>query len=94
MALFNAPFTVVTQIMPSFLLAVITGASIHLLAIFYKDFAKTGDKKSALRFAMGHSGFAIVMTSLTTAAGMWSFAFSDVAPVIAFARQKRSQQQL
>jgi predicted RND superfamily exporter protein len=41
----------------------------------------TGDKKSALRFAMGHSGFAIVMTSLTTAAGMWSFAFSDVAPV-------------
>jgi predicted RND superfamily exporter protein len=79
--LFNAPFTVVTQIMPSFLLAVITGASIHLLAIFYKDFAKTGDKKSALRFAMGHSGFAIVMTSLTTAAGMWSFAFSDVAPV-------------
>ncbi|CAC9457739.1 Predicted exporter of the RND superfamily [uncultured Gammaproteobacteria bacterium] len=81
MALLNAPFTVVTQIMPSFLLAVITGASIHLLAIFYKDFAKTGDKKSALRFAMGHSGFAIVMTSLTTAAGMWSFAFSDVAPV-------------
>jgi predicted RND superfamily exporter protein len=30
---------------------------------------------------MGHSGFAIVMTSLTTAAGMWSFSFSDVAPV-------------
>ncbi|MDC9714707.1 MAG: MMPL family transporter [Gammaproteobacteria bacterium] len=81
MALFNAPFTIVTQIMPSFLLAVITGASIHLLAMFYKDFAKTGDKKSALRFAMGHSGFAIVMTSLTTAAGMWSFSFSEVAPV-------------
>jgi predicted RND superfamily exporter protein len=64
MALFDAPFTIVTQIMPSFLLAVITGASIHLLAMFYKDFAKTGDKKSALRFSMGHSGFAIVMTSL------------------------------
>jgi predicted RND superfamily exporter protein len=81
MALFDAPFTLVTQIMPSFLLAVITGASIHLLAIFYKHFAKTGNKKSALRFAMGHSGFAIAMTSLTTAAGMWSFSFSDVAPV-------------
>ena len=81
MALFKAPFTIVTQIMPSFLLAVITGASIHLLTIFYKDFAKTGNKKSALRFAMGHSGFAIVMTSLTTAAGMWSFSFSEVAPV-------------
>ncbi len=81
MALFDAPFTIVTQIMPSFLLAVITGASIHLLAIFYKRFAETGNKKVALRFAMGHSGFAIVMTSLTTAAGMWSFSFSEVAPV-------------
>jgi predicted RND superfamily exporter protein len=63
MALFDAPFTLVTQIMPSFLLAVITGASIHLLAIFYKHFAKTGNKKSALRFAMGHSGFAIAVIS-------------------------------
>ncbi|WP_428086753.1 efflux RND transporter permease subunit [Candidatus Thioglobus sp.] len=81
MAIFNAPFTVVTQIMPSFLLAVITGASVHLLAMFYKEFSKTQDKKSSLRFAMGHSGFAIVMTSLTTAAGMWSFSFSEVAPV-------------
>jgi len=81
MALFNAPFTLVTQIMPSFLLAVVTGASIHLLTMFYKDFAKTGNKQAALRFAMGHSGFAIAMTSLTTAAGMWSFSFSEVAPV-------------
>lgn len=81
MAIFKEPFTVVTQIMPSFLLAVITGASIHLLSIFYKEFSKNFDKKAALRFAMGHSGFAIVMTSLTTAAGMWSFSFSEVAPV-------------
>jgi predicted RND superfamily exporter protein len=66
MALFNSPFTVVTQIMPSFLLAVITGASIHLLAIFYKDFAKTGDKKSALRFAMGHSGFAKIKITMSS----------------------------
>jgi predicted RND superfamily exporter protein len=81
MAIFKAPFTIVTQIMPSFLLAVITGASIHLLAMFYKNYSESEDKKSALRFAMGHSGFAIVMTSLTTAAGMWSFSFSEVAPV-------------
>lgn len=39
MAVFSAPFTMATQIMPTFLLAVVTGASIHLLAIFYKDFA-------------------------------------------------------
>ena len=39
------------------------------------------DKKAALRYAMGHSGLAIVMTSLTTAGGLWSFSFSELAPV-------------
>ncbi len=81
MAITGAPFTIVTQIMPSFLLAVITGGSIHLLSVFYKDFAKTHDVKKSLSYAMGHSGLAIVMTSLTTAAGLWSFSFSELSPV-------------
>ena len=81
MAIFGAPITVVTQILPSFLLAVTVGATIHLLAIFYKDFNLNKDKKASLRYAMGHSGLAIVMTSLTTAAGLWSFSFSELAPV-------------
>ena len=81
MAITGTPFTIVTQIMPSFLLAVITGGAIHLLAIFYKDFAITLDVKTSLRYSMGHSGLAIVMTSLTTAAGLWSFSFSELSPV-------------
>ncbi len=81
MAIFEAPVTVVTQILPSFLLAVTVGASIHLLSIFFKEFNFSKDKKGALRYAMGHSGLAIVMTSLTTAAGLWSFSFSELAPV-------------
>jgi predicted RND superfamily exporter protein len=81
MALFGAPITVVTQILPSFLLAVTIGATIHLLSIFFKEFNITKDKKGSLRYAMGHSGLAIVMTSFTTAAGLWSFSFSELAPV-------------
>jgi len=81
MSIFSAPFTMATQIMPTFLLAVVTSAAIHLLAVFYKDLVQTKDKKASLRYAMGHSGLAIVMTSLTTAAGLWSFSFSGVAPV-------------
>ena len=81
MAALSVPFTMATQIMPTFLLAVVTGASIHLLAIFYKDFVSSADKKASLRYAMGHSGLAIVMTSVTTAVGLWSFSFSGVAPV-------------
>jgi len=81
MSFFSAPFTMATQIMPTFLLAVVTSASIHLLAVFYKDLVRTKDKKASLRYAMGHSGLAIIMTSLTTAVGLWSFSFSGVAPV-------------
>jgi len=83
MAIFSSPITVVTQILPSFLLAVMIGASIHLLSIFYNKFDEIQNKKEALRYAMGHSGFAIVMTSLTTAAGLWSFSFSQIAPISA-----------
>lgn len=81
MAIFGAPITVVTQILPSFLLAVTVGASIHLLSIFFKELNISKDKRASLRYAMGHSGLAISMTSLTTAAGLWSFSFSELAPV-------------
>ncbi|MDB3870161.1 MMPL family transporter [Candidatus Thioglobus sp.] len=81
MAITGTPFTIVTQIMPSFLLTVITGGAIHLLVIFYQELSKSQDTKASLRYAMGHSGLAIVMTSLTTAVGLWSFSFSELSPV-------------
>ncbi len=81
MGLTNTPLSMVTQIMPSFLLAVIVGGAIHILAIFFKEFDITKDKKASLRYAMSHSALAIIMTTLTTAAGLWSFSFSSVAPI-------------
>lgn len=81
MALTGTPVKVMTQVLPSFLLAVGVGASIHVLAIFYKKFDQTGDKAQALSYTLEHSGVAIIMTSLTTAAGMASFVPSSVAPV-------------
>jgi len=77
-----------TQILPSFLLAVGVGASVHLLAIFYQRLQHNqslglpeGDSGEAISYASGHSGLPILMTSLTTAAGLASFSGSDVAPV-------------
>ena len=75
------PITIPTQILPSFLLAVGIGATVHLLAMFFKDYNKGGSKERALSFALGHSGLAIIMTSMTTAAGMLSFFTSELAPV-------------
>ena len=81
MALLGYPITSMTQILPSLLLAVGVGASVHLLAVFYKKFDHTHDKQASIAYAMGHSGLAIVMTSLTTAASLSSFMISDIAPV-------------
>ena len=81
MALAGAPITAMTQILPSLLLAVGVGASVHLLAMFYKKYDAVKDKKAAIAYALGHSGLAIFMTSLTTAASLAAFSFSDIAPV-------------
>lgn len=81
MALSGAPITSMTQILPSLLLAVGVGASVHLLAMFFHKFDATGDKNGAIAYALGHSGLAIVMTSVTTAASLSSFSISDIQPV-------------
>jgi len=73
--------TIISQILPSFLLAVGVGYSVHLLVIYYRHLRDHGDKEEAISFAMGHSGLAILMTSLTTAGGLLSFVPVKVAPV-------------
>lgn len=81
MAFTGTPITIPTQILPSFLLAVGIGAVVHLLAMFFKDFNQNKDKNKAISYSLGHSGLAIIMTSLTTAAGLLSFATADLAPI-------------
>ena len=81
MAVTGTPIKVPTQILPSFLLAVCVGASVHILAIFYQHYRQGGDKEHAIVYSVGHSGLAIVMTSVTTASGLFSFSTADVAPI-------------
>lgn len=81
MAIFGVHFKVPTIILPSFLLAVGVGASVHILSLIYQRLRISDDKHAALIYAMGHSGLAIVMTSITTAAGLASFATAEVAPI-------------
>jgi hydrophobe/amphiphile efflux-3 (HAE3) family protein len=81
MALAGVAVKVPTQILPSFLLAVGVGTSVHILAIFYQRLQQTNDKEEAVAYALGHSGLAVVMTNVTTASGLMSFATAEVAPV-------------
>ena len=81
MAWTGVAFKLPTQIVPSLLLAVSIGATVHILSIFFDRFNRTGDKKEALSYTLGHSGLAIAMTSITTAIGVGSFSGSAVAPI-------------
>jgi len=81
MALVGTPITIPTQILPSFLLAVGIGAVVHLLAMFFKHLNEHNDKHRAISYSLGHSGLAIIMTSLTTAAGLLSFSTALIAPI-------------
>jgi predicted RND superfamily exporter protein len=81
MAWAGVAFKLPTQIVPSLLLAVSVGATVHILSIFFDKFNKEGDKKAAMSYTLGHSGLAIAMTSVTTAIGVGSFAGSEVAPI-------------
>ncbi|MBU1668800.1 MMPL family transporter [bacterium] len=81
MAWMGVAFKLPTQIVPSLLLAVSVGATVHVLSVFFDRFNAHGDKKEALTYTLGHSGLAIAMTSVTTAIGVGSFAGSEVAPI-------------
>ncbi len=82
MAIFGTPIKMPTQILPSFILAVSVGYSVHILAIFYHHYRKNRNKEGAIIYSLGHSGLAIVMTSLTTAGGLLSFSTADIAPIV------------
>jgi predicted RND superfamily exporter protein len=81
MTLAGTPLTLPTQILPSFLLAVGVGGSVHILAIFYQARRRGETKEDAIAWALGHSGLAVVMTSLTTAAGLASFVGAELRPI-------------
>jgi predicted RND superfamily exporter protein len=81
MAITGVPLMLPTQILPSFLLAVGVGHSVHILAIFYQARRRAQSKQEAIAFALGHSGLAVLMTSLTTAGGLFSFVIAELRPI-------------
>jgi predicted RND superfamily exporter protein len=84
MASTGTPIRLPTQILPSFLLAVGVGDAVHVLVIFFRRFQQGGTKEQAIAYALGHSGLAVVMTSLTTAGGLLSFTAAEVRPIAEF----------
>ncbi len=81
MASFNIPFQPPTKILPSFLLTVGIGASVHIMFIFYQFINKGLDRENAISETLRHSGMPVVLTSITTAAGLISFSTAEIVPI-------------
>lgn len=61
--------------------AVGIGDSIHLLTIFVQQLRHQTSVEAAIVAAMRYTGLAMLLTSLTTAAGLLSFTGSDILPL-------------
>ncbi len=78
---FGMPVRPTSQILPSFLMAVGVGDSVHVLSIFYRHLDQGNSKEDSLRYALRHSGLAVVMTSITTAGSLLSFSLAKLSTV-------------
>ena len=81
MSFLGVSFKLPTSILPSFILTVGVGACVHVLSLTYQSMRNGVSRHQAIVDSFVHSGLAIVMTSLTTAAGLASFAMAKVAPI-------------
>ena len=81
MIVVGIPGSTAVHILPIFLLTVGVCDAVHILAIVYRLRMNGEDKADAIAHALGHSGLAVLMTSVTTAVGMASFAMAEMASV-------------
>ena len=81
MAWLGLPWAHTTQVVGMLLVAVGICDSVHILAIVYHGLAMGKNREDAIVYGIGHSGFPVVMTSLTTAGGLVSFLAAEIVPV-------------
>src|SRR5690606_24649601 len=55
--------------------------AMHILAVFYRRYDEGAEKKEAIVYSMTHTAIAVLMTSITTAASLLSFIFTDLKPI-------------
>lgn len=81
MGWFDIAYKIPSQVLPAFLTVVGVGDSVHILAIFYRNLRAGMSRNDALVKALGHSGLAVLLTSLTTSGGLISFMWAQNAPL-------------
>jgi predicted RND superfamily exporter protein len=81
MAFAQIPIKIMSTVLPAFILSVGIADAVHILTHFFLYLQQGYKKEDAIAFAVGHSGVAVLLTSLTTTAGLLSFSFAEMAAV-------------
>ncbi|WP_167320830.1 efflux RND transporter permease subunit [Desulfosudis oleivorans] len=81
MAMAGVKIKIMTAILPVFILCVGVADSVHVLTIFFREYRPGASRAEAVAHAMGHSGLPVLLTSLTTAAGLLSFSFAEISAI-------------
>ncbi len=79
MAVIGSPVTLTTTAVYPLMMAVGVADSVHILAHFYRNLEKMGDKRQAIVEAIAYSAPAVLLTSVTTAIGFLSFTSGQLA---------------
>ena len=72
------PMTMITNIIPSFLICVGVADSVHLMSVYRQGLIAGYDSREAAIRAVAGTGVPILFTTLTTAVGLLSFQFAAV----------------
>jgi len=78
MALVGFPMTLMSNIMPSFLICVGLGAAIHIVSVYRDELVEGHEPKEAVVRAVAMTGRPVFFTTLTTMVGLLSFKFASV----------------
>ncbi|NRB41545.1 MAG: MMPL family transporter [Pseudomonadales bacterium] len=81
MAWMGAPYTMPIGTLAPLMIALGIADSVHVLSFFYQFYAKTGEKIDSIIRACEAAGPAVLLTSLTTAAGFASFMAGDIPSI-------------
>ena len=81
MATFGLNMTMITTILPSFVICVGVADSVHLQSV-YRDLRRLGhENREAIVGALASTGMPVLFTTLTTAMGLLSFSFAEYSKV-------------
>lgn len=81
MALLGYPVQQPTALIPPFIVIISVAGTVHLLTSFYSHYTSSGDKRNALGSAFMEKGSSLLMTTMTTAAALFSFSFAELGPI-------------